>query len=81
MRVKFSQDSDESGVTVWRDGRPTGVTDWSPRAGTMSTDAAYLKMGMYRDTAIREGGSIIVTDLKIGRDARGIGGIGPRAVD
>ena len=47
----------------------------------MSTHAAYLKMGMYRAPAIREGGSIIVTDLKIGRDAAGIGGVGPRARD
>lgn len=78
MRVKFSQDPDEGSVTVWRDGRPTGVTDWHPRDGTMSTPEAYMKMGMYRSTSIREGGSIIVTDLKIGRDAAGIGGIGPR---
>lgn len=81
MRVKFAQDPDEGSVTVWRDGRPTGVTDWSPRDGTMSTEAAYMKMGMYRSPSIREGGSVIVTDLKIGRDAEGIGGIGPRRVD
>ena len=80
MRVTFAQDPSEGSVTVWRDGRPTGVTDWSPRDGTMSTRAAYLKMGMYRAQAIREGGSMIVTDLKIGPDARAIGGIGPRPV-
>ncbi len=81
MNVVFSDDPGESSVTVWRDGRPTGVTDWSPREGTMSTEAAYLKMGMYRDTGIRQPGSVLVTDLKIGRDAAGIGGIGPRPVD
>ncbi|GAA4751683.1 heparin lyase I family protein [Actinomycetospora chibensis] len=81
MKITFAQDPSEGSVTVWRDGRPTGVTNWSPRDGTMSTHAAYLKMGMYRAQAIREGGSIIVTDLKIGRDAAGIGGIGPRARD
>ncbi|PVZ03904.1 heparin lyase I family protein [Actinomycetospora cinnamomea] len=79
MHVKFSQDPGESSVTVWRDGRPTGVTGWSPREGTMSTEGAYLKMGLYRDPKIDQAGSILVTDLKIGRDARGIGGIGPRA--
>ena len=81
MKITFAQDPSEGSVTVWRDGRPTGVTNWSPRDGTMSTRAAYLKMGMYRAQAIREGGSIIVTDLKIGRDAAGIGGVGPRARD
>ncbi|GAA4914893.1 polysaccharide lyase-like protein [Actinomycetospora succinea] len=81
MRVRFAQDPSEGSVTVWRDGRPTGVTNWSPRDGTMSTRQAYLKMGMYRAQAIRENGSIIVTDLKIGRDAEGIGGIGPRRAD
>ena len=81
MKITFAQDPSEGSVTVWRDDRPTGVTNWSPRDGTMSTHAAYLKMGMYRAQAIREGGSIIVTDLKIGRDAAGIGGIGPRARD
>ncbi|MEJ2888052.1 heparin lyase I family protein [Actinomycetospora aeridis] len=78
MRVKFSRDPGEGSVTVWRDGRATGVTDWSPRDGTMSTRQAYMKMGLYRAPAIREGGSIVVTDLKIGRNAEGIGGIGPR---
>jgi hypothetical protein len=81
MKITFAQDPSEGSVTVWRDGRPTGVTNWSPRDGTMSTHAAYLKMGMYRAQAIREGGSIIVTDLKIGRNAAGIGGTGPRARD
>lgn len=81
MRVTFAQDPSEGSVTVWRDGRPTGVTNWQPRDGTMSTREAYLKMGMYRAQAIRENGSIIVTDLKIGRDAEGIGGIGPRRTD
>ncbi|MDD7940849.1 heparin lyase I family protein [Actinomycetospora lutea] len=81
MRVTFAQDPDEGSVTVWRDGRPTGVTNWQPRDGTMSTRAAYLKMGMYRAQAIRENGSIIVTDLKIGKTPEGIGGIGPRTVD
>ena len=81
MRVTFAQDPDAGSVTVWRDGRPTGVTNWQPRDGTMSTRDAYLKMGMYRAQAIRENGSIIVTDLKIGRDPEGIGGIGPRRGD
>lgn len=81
MKITFAQDPSEGSVTVWRDGRPTGVTNWSPRDGTMSTREAYLKMGMYRAQAIREDGSIIVTDLKIGEDAAGIGGIGPRARD
>ena len=78
MHVKFSQDPGESSVTVWRDGRPTGVTDWSPSQGTMSTEGAYMKMGLYRDPNIGQAGSIVVTDLKIGRDEQGIGGIGPR---
>lgn len=78
MNIVWSMDSDEGRVTVWRDGQPTGVTNWQPSDGTMSTREAYLKMGMYRDPGIRAGGSIIVTDLKIGRDAQGIGGIGPR---
>jgi len=78
MHVKFSQDTDGSSVTVWRDGRPTGVTDWSPSGGTMSTEGAYLKMGLYRDPNIGQGGSLLVTDLKIGRNEQGIGGIGPR---
>ncbi|MFC5141891.1 heparin lyase I family protein [Actinomycetospora rhizophila] len=81
MRVTFAQDPDEGSVTVWRDGRPTGVTNWQPHDGTMSTHAAYLKMGMYRAQAIRENGSIVVTDLKIGKTPEGIGGIGPRGVD
>ncbi|GLZ48479.1 hypothetical protein Acsp06_46640 [Actinomycetospora sp. NBRC 106375] len=81
MHIRFSQDPSQSSVTVWRGGQATGVTDWSPRAGTMSTASAYMKMGMYRDPNIRQGGSVLVTDLKIGRDARGIGGLGPRPVD
>ncbi|GAA4772487.1 hypothetical protein GCM10023200_01020 [Actinomycetospora chlora] len=81
MHVKFSQTPGEGAVTVWRSGQPTGVTNWTPRQGTMSTEAAYLKMGMYRDPNIRQGGSVLVTDLKIGRDPAGIGGIGPRPVD
>jgi hypothetical protein len=38
-------------------------------------------MGLYRDPNIRQAGSIVVTDLKIGRDEQGIGGIGPRPRD
>ncbi len=78
MRIVFSRNPAQSSVTVWRDGRSSGVTDWSPRAGTMSTERAYLKMGMYRDPNIRQAGSMVVTDLKIGPDQRSIGGVGPR---
>jgi hypothetical protein len=76
MRVAFDQDPTRGTVTVWRDGKATGVTGWHPPDGTMSTRSAYLKMGLYRSTAITQPGSVTVTDLKIGPSARSIGGTG-----
>jgi hypothetical protein len=78
MHIKFSQTPGAGAVTVWRNGQPTGVTNWTPARGTMSTAAAYLKMGLYRDPGIGQPGSVLVSDLKIGRTPEGIGGLGPR---
>lgn len=76
MKVVFDQDPDRGSVTVWRDGAPTGVTGWRPDSGTMISESAYLKMGMYRTTRISQPSSITVTDLKIGPSERSVGGTG-----
>jgi hypothetical protein len=73
LHIVFSQDPDTSSVTVLRDGRPTGVTDWKPRRGTMITEEASLKMGLYRDPDIDRPVRLTVTDLRIGRPQASLG--------
>lgn len=66
MRVAFSQDPERSAVDVWRDGRPV-LEGYRPPAGTMLDGSNYLKVGLYRATAIDEGGRLWVDDLRVGR--------------
>ncbi|GAA4754680.1 heparin lyase I family protein [Actinomycetospora chibensis] len=66
MRVAFSQDPQRSAVDIWRDGRPV-LEGHRPPAGTMLDGANYLKVGLYRATAIDEGGRLWVDDLRVGR--------------
>ena len=66
MRVAFSQDPQRSAVDVWRDGRPV-LEGHRPPAGTMLDGSNYLKVGLYRATAIDEGGRLWVDDLRVGR--------------
>jgi hypothetical protein len=66
MRVAFSQDPQRSAVDIWRDGRPV-LEGHRPPAGTMLDGSNYLKVGLYRATAIDEGGRLWVDDLRVGR--------------
>jgi hypothetical protein len=72
MRVAFSQDPERSAVDVWRDGRPV-LEGYRPPAGTMLDGANYLKVGLYRATAIDEGGRLWVDDLRVGRTMASVG--------
>lgn len=72
MRVAFSQDPQRSAVDVWRDGRPV-LEGHRPPAGTMLDGANYLKVGLYRATAIDEGGRLWVDDLRVGRTMASVG--------
>lgn len=79
MQVRFSRFPALSSVTVFRDGRPTAVQDWHPAGGTMYSPFAYMKMGMYRSQSIPYGGSVAITDLKVGHTPDAIGGMGALA--
>ena len=65
MRVAFSQDPARSSVDVWRDGRQV-LDGYSPPNGTMLDQGNYLKLGLYRATAIDEAGRLWVDDLRVG---------------
>jgi len=65
MRVAFSQDPRRGSVDVWRDGRPV-LEGHRPPNGTMLDASNYLKVGLYRATAIDDGGRLWVDDLRIG---------------
>jgi hypothetical protein len=65
LRVAFSQDPQQGTVDVWRDGRPV-LEGHRPPSGTMLDASNYLKVGLYRATAIDEGGRLWIDDLRVG---------------
>jgi hypothetical protein len=71
LRIRFSQDPDTGLIEVWRNGREV-LTDYHPPEGTLLDGADYVKMGIYRDPAIRQASSMAVTRLAIGPTAAAI---------
>lgn len=63
--VLFSDDPDTGRVDVWQDGREV-LRAFHPPAGTLYPDEdAYLKIGLYRDSAIEEEGTVYYDDVVI----------------
>lgn len=71
LRIRFSEDPATSLIEAWRDGRQV-LTDYHPPTGTLLDGADYVKMGIYRDPAIRQASSTAVTRLAIGPTAASI---------
>ncbi len=72
LRIRFSRDPDTGLVEAWRDGRQV-LADYHPPEGTLPDGANYVKMGIYRDPAIRQASSTAVTRLAIGPTPASIG--------
>jgi len=63
--VLFSDDPDTGRVDVWQDGREV-LRAFHPPAGTLYPDEdAYLKIGLYRDSAIEEAGTVYYDDVVV----------------
>ncbi len=64
LKVKFS--STDGRVSAWQDGRQT-ITDYKPPTGTLYDGlASYLKIGIYRNTAIDQPGRLSFGSYAIG---------------
>jgi hypothetical protein len=63
--VLFSDDPDTGRVDVWQDGREV-LRAFHPPAGTLYPDEdSYLKIGLYRDSAIDEDGTVYYDDVVV----------------
>jgi len=65
MRIAFSRDSERGTVDVWRSGEHV-LRGYHPPGGTMFDGGDYMKVGIYRDTSIKETGRLWIDDLRIG---------------
>jgi hypothetical protein len=65
LRIAFSRDADQGSVDVWRDGNPV-LQGYRPPSGTLIDQGTYMKVGIYRDSSIRETGRLWLDDLRIG---------------
>ena len=65
LRIAFSRDPDQGSVDVWRDGNHV-LQGYRPPSGTLLDGGNYMKVGIYRDTAIRETGRVWLEDLRAG---------------
>jgi hypothetical protein len=65
LRIAFSRDADQGSVDVWRDGNRV-LQGYRPPSGTLLDGGNYMKVGIYRDTSIKETGRLWVDDLRVG---------------
>lgn len=65
LRIAFSRDPDTGSVDVWRDGNHV-LAGYRPPSGTLVDSGNYMKVGIYRDTAVKETGRVWLEDLRAG---------------